>query len=79
VHNGAVGTDRSPDDIVCVLQINDDRLGGGVGFVVDLAHAHVLVGFEGLGELLVLLLTADHLRIPHTQFCHDIEAGCVYC
>jgi hypothetical protein len=51
VHDGAVRADRSPNDIVCVLQIDDDRLGGGVGLVVDLAHAHVLVRLECLGAV----------------------------
>jgi hypothetical protein len=58
VHDGAVRADRSPDDIVCVLQVNDDRLGGGVGFVVDLAHADVLVGLkrlEGLSAALSIM------------------------
>lgn len=48
VHDSAVGANWSPDDIVCVLEINDDRLGGCIGFVVDLAHADVLVGLECL-------------------------------
>lgn len=75
MHNGAVGADRSPDDIVCVLQIDDDGLGGSVGFGVDLAHANVLVGLEGLGA--VSTCTTGIIRDdPHTQFCHDIDAGC---
>lgn len=49
MHDGAVCANRSSDDIVCVLQIDDDRLGGCVGFAVDLAHANVLVGLESLG------------------------------
>lgn len=48
VHNRTVCADRSADDIVCVLQVDDDGLGGGVGIIVDLAHANVLVGFESL-------------------------------
>ena len=60
VHDGAVGADRSPDDIVCVLQIDDDGLGGGVGIVVDLAHANVLVGLECLG------LLSAYLHVVHT-------------
>jgi hypothetical protein len=59
VHDGAVGADRSPNDIVCVLQVDDDCLGGGVGFIVDLAHAHVLVGLKRLEELLASLSMAD--------------------
>jgi hypothetical protein len=51
VHDGAVGADRSSDDIVCVLQIDDDRFGGGVGLVVDLTHTDVLVGLERLGAV----------------------------
>jgi hypothetical protein len=79
VHDGAVGTDRSPDDIVCVLQIDDDRLGGSVGFVVDLAHANVLVGLE---RLIAVSASAKSELLemgPHTQFCHDIDAGCDLC
>jgi hypothetical protein len=52
VHDGAVGPDRSPDDIVGVLEVDDDGLGGRVGFVVDLSHANVLVGLECLYRLL---------------------------
>lgn len=52
VHDGAVGANRSPDDIVGVLEVDDDGLGGRVGFVVDLAHANVLVGLECLRGLL---------------------------
>ena len=48
VHDRTVCADRSADDIVCVLQVDDDRLGGGVGIIVDLAHANVLVGLESL-------------------------------
>ena len=48
VHNCTVCANRSANDIVCVLQIDDDGLGGGVGLVVDLAHANVLVGLESL-------------------------------
>jgi hypothetical protein len=51
VHNGAVGADRSPDDIVGILKVDDDSLGGRVGFVVDLSHANVLVRLECLGLL----------------------------
>jgi hypothetical protein len=51
VHNGAVGANRSPDDIVGVLEVDDDGLGGRVGFAVDLSHANVLVGLECLGLL----------------------------
>jgi hypothetical protein len=47
VHNRTVCADRSANDIVCVLQVDDDGLGGGVG-IVDLAHANVLVGLESL-------------------------------
>ena len=48
VHNGTVSTDRSPNYIVGTLEVDDDGLGGGVGIIVDLAHANVLVGFESL-------------------------------
>jgi hypothetical protein len=48
VHDGTVCANRSPDDIVGVLEVDDDGLGGRVGFVVDLAHANVLVGLECL-------------------------------
>jgi hypothetical protein len=77
VHDGAVGADRPPDDIVCVLQINDDGLGWSIGFGVDLAHADVLVGLERLGA--VSTCVNDFIPYdPHTQFCHDIDAGCVF-
>jgi hypothetical protein len=59
VHDGAVGANRSPDDIVCVLEINDDRFGGGVGVGVDLAHANVLVGLERLLNVSAPLAPAD--------------------
>lgn len=48
VHDGAVCADWSPDDIIRVLEVDNDCLGGGIGFAVDLAHANVLVGFERL-------------------------------
>jgi hypothetical protein len=51
VHDGAVGANRSPNDIVGVLEIDDDSLGGRVGFVVDLTYANVLVGLECLDRL----------------------------
>ena len=55
VHDGTVRTDRSPDDIIGVLEVDDDGLGGCVGFVVDLTHANVLVGLECLCLLLACL------------------------
>jgi hypothetical protein len=51
VHDGAVSADWSPNDIVGVLEVDDDGLGGRVGFVVDLTHANVLVGLECLWRL----------------------------
>jgi hypothetical protein len=53
MHDGAVGANGSPDDIVCVLEVDDDGLGGSVGLVVDLAHAYILVGLECLKNLSV--------------------------
>jgi hypothetical protein len=47
VHDGAVRANRPPNDVVRVLEVNDDCLGGGVG-IVDLAYANVLVGLECL-------------------------------
>jgi hypothetical protein len=79
VHDGAVGANGSPDDIVCVLQIDDDRLGRGIGFVVDLTHANVLVGFECLRAVSAPPNSGFREIGPHTQFCHDIDAGCVSC
>jgi hypothetical protein len=67
VHDGAVGADRSSDDIVCVLQINDDRLGGRVGFAVDLAHANVLVRLQSLEGLSARLPVAGHLGLIHVH------------
>ena len=51
MHDGTVSADRSPDDIVCVLQVDDDGFRGGVGFVVDLAHTDVLVRLERLQRI----------------------------
>jgi len=65
VHDGAVGAYRPSDDVVCVLQIDDDRLGGCVGFAVDLAHANVLVGLERLSKLSAHLPMADCLEWIH--------------
>ena len=59
VHDGAVGANRSPDDIVGVLEVDDDGLGGRVGFGVDLSHANVLVGLECLG------LPSAYLHLVH--------------
>jgi hypothetical protein len=77
VHDGAVGADRSPDDIVCVLEVDDDRLGGGVGFVVHLAHANVLVGLERLDSCQHPVHVGLAGASPHTQFCHVIDADCI--
>jgi hypothetical protein len=65
VHDGTVGAYRSPDDIVCVFQIDDDSLGGCVGFVVDLAHANVLVRLECLQKLSAHLPMAHELELNH--------------
>ena len=43
VHDGAICPNWSSDNIVRILQIDDDRLRGSVGFVVHLAHADILV------------------------------------
>lgn len=51
VHDSAIRANRSPNDIVRILEVDDDGLGGRVGFVVDLAHADVLVGFKCLNVL----------------------------
>ena len=67
VHDGTVRADRSSDDIVCVLQINDDRLRGGIGFAVDLAHANVLVGLERLESLSAHLPMADYMESVHLR------------
>lgn len=48
VHDGAVCADWPPNDIVRVLEVNDDRLGGCVGFIVLLADTDVLVRLECL-------------------------------
>ena len=62
MHDGAVGAYRSSDNVVCVLQIDDNRLGGCVGFAVDLAHANVLVGLERLLQLSAHLPMPDYLE-----------------
>lgn len=61
VHNGTIRTDRSPNNIVRVFQINYDSLRRGVRFVIDLAHAYVLVGFECLASLSVRRLSTKVL------------------
>lgn len=48
MHDGTIRANRSPNDIVRILKVDDDCLGGGVRFAVDLAHADVLVGLERL-------------------------------
>jgi len=78
VHNGTVGADRSPDYIVGILKVDNDGLGGRVGFVVDLAHANVLVRLERL-RLSANPRGLGCLCRPHTQFCHDIDAGWSLC
>lgn len=55
MHDGAIGTNWSPNDIVRVLEVDDDGLGGSVGFVVDLSHTDILVGLECLNTLLAFL------------------------
>lgn len=51
MHNGAVRADWSPNNIIGIFQIDDHSLGRSVCFVVDLAHAYVLVGLECLASL----------------------------
>ena len=47
VHDGTVRTNRPPNDVVRILEVDDDRLGGSVG-IGDLPHANVLVRLECL-------------------------------
>lgn len=56
VHNGTVGADWSSDDIIRVLEVDNNSLGGRIGFVVDLAHTNILVGLECLDVPLAFLL-----------------------
>lgn len=51
VHDSTVSADRPANDIVRVLEIDDDRLGGSVGFIVLLAHTDVLVRLERLQRI----------------------------
>ena len=47
VHDGTICLDGPTDNIVAVLEVNDDDLGGSI--VIDLlAHTNVVVGFECL-------------------------------
>jgi len=78
VHDGAVGADRSPDDIVCVLEIDDDRLGGGVGVGVDLAHANVLVGLERLSSLSAQMTPAAQIGLLHSRSSAMISKPAVF-
>lgn len=48
MHDSAVCTNGPPNNVVRVFKINDHRLGWSVCFVVDLAHADILVGLERL-------------------------------
>jgi hypothetical protein len=79
VHDGTVCANRPPNDIVGVLEVDDDGFGGRIGFVVDLAHADVLVGLECLQPLLAHLPNRVIDIGQHTQFCHDIDAGYAFC
>jgi len=47
VHDGTVRLDRSSDDIVILLEVDDYDFGGG-GLVLLLAHTYEGIGFEGL-------------------------------
>ena len=55
VHDGAISTNWSPNDVIRVLEVDDDSLGGSVGFVIDLAHTDILVGLECLNTMLVFI------------------------
>ena len=67
MHNGTVGADRAADDVVRVLEVDDDRLGGSVGLIILLAHADVLVGLECLQPLSALLDPADPMDLGHLR------------
>jgi len=47
MHDRTVSLDRSADDAVVVLEIDDDDFGGGI-FVGFLANANEVVGFQCL-------------------------------
>ena len=79
MHDSAIGTNWSPNDIVRVLEVDDDGLGGSIGFVIDLAHTDILVGLECLDTLLAFSWHLVVLEELHTQFCHDIDAGYSSC
>lgn len=48
MHDGAVSADRPPNNIVRVLQVDYNGLGGRIGFVILLSHTDVLVRLERL-------------------------------
>ena len=68
VHDGTICANWSADNIVCVLQVDDDGLGGGVGLVVDLAYANVFVGLKRLWQLSASSLTPT---INHKFYIHS--------
>jgi hypothetical protein len=53
VHNRAIGANRSPDDVVEVLEVEDDRLGWSPGISILLAYANIMVRLESLSMVLV--------------------------
>lgn len=75
MHDGAVSANRPPDDIIRVLEVDDDGLGGRVGFAL-LPNADILVRLERLQRIRRGLLRFSR-NIMLTQFCHDIDAGCI--
>jgi len=44
VHDGTVRLDRSPDDFIVVLEVDDDDL-GLFGFAESLTYADEVIGF----------------------------------
>jgi hypothetical protein len=48
MHDCTVSSNRPPDDIVCVLEVDNDCLGGRSGIVVLLADTDILVRLESL-------------------------------
>jgi arginine decarboxylase-like protein len=48
MHNSTISSDRSPDDVVEVLEVEDDRLGRGLGIRSLLSYADIVVRLERL-------------------------------
>ena len=67
VHDGTVSLDGPPHDVVAILHLNDDDL-GGIGRLLGLTNAYVAVRFEGLRRVSASIRTLTAPR-KYSHMC----------